>query len=530
MPPRQLPAVPPPGWKPGRPKKRKYIWPPSPSPPPPATLEPATPTKSIAPSSDASGESADSLMAHLLGLKAQVAFRHGPASPRAKWPMDTRLTALKALHRDTENGWVLLEQGIHGYDLPEWFEEQRNDFNVKEYHETSSFCQIWLDSPGDRPKDIRARRFSGEINPLCNSQIHSHLVSLCVPVYRATFTCAEACCRDMQLEQQDEEMEQQRDSPSTAGSEEQDSDLSDGESTAPKPRRKRTTNETRTCKVILHVEITADKPDKAKIWQKGTHRNADVDALAWSLRLRRLATEDLSTLGGTASKVQKKFTKLFTDEGGWDVPPYRRPSTRDIENVFPAFRRRERLAKNSFEALSLFAQKNRDHVYLYSPHAPQATPPTRLACAVSDNWSKDSAILHARSSGVGFDSSHRNKNENFAPVTILTTVNDSGHMVPIAVSISEDIQTATLVQFLKDTKVVIEVRARAIYDGTAVIEDRTADEVAKIKKEAAHIMTKGWIPSHFMIDKSLTEKNAIQRVWPGAIIRVCQFHIIQAII
>jgi hypothetical protein len=118
------PAVPPPARKPGRPKKRKYTRPPSPSPPPPATPEPATPTKSIAPSSDASGESADSPMARLLGLKAQVAFRHGPASPRAKRPTDTRLTALKALHRDTENGWVLLEQGIHGYDLPEWFEEQ----------------------------------------------------------------------------------------------------------------------------------------------------------------------------------------------------------------------------------------------------------------------------------------------------------------------------------------------------------------------------------------------------------------------
>jgi hypothetical protein len=38
--------------------------------------------------------------------------------------MDTRLTALNALHRDTENGWVLLKQGIHGYDLLEWFEEQ----------------------------------------------------------------------------------------------------------------------------------------------------------------------------------------------------------------------------------------------------------------------------------------------------------------------------------------------------------------------------------------------------------------------
>jgi hypothetical protein len=66
----------------------------------------------------------------------------------------------------------------------------------------------------------------------------------------------------------------------------------------------------------------------------------------------------------------------------------------------------------------------------YSPHAPQATPSTRLACAASDDWSKDSAILHSRKSGVGFDSSHRNKNENFAPVTILTTVNDFGRMVP----------------------------------------------------------------------------------------------------
>ena len=83
--------------------------------------------------------------------------------------------------------------------------------------------------------------------------------------------------------------------------------------------------------------------------------------------------------------------------------------------------------------------------------------------------------------------------------------------------------------------------------GTAVIKDRTTDEVAKIKKEAARIVTKGWIPSHFMIDKSLAEKNAIQQgirtthlnsalclsqvtVWPGTIIRVCQFHIIQAIV
>jgi hypothetical protein len=59
--------------------------------------------------------------------------------------------------------------------------------------------------------------------------------------------------------------------------------------------------------VHLQVEIKADKPDEVKIWQKGAHRDADSDALAWSLCLLRLATEDLSTLSRTASKVQKSI-------------------------------------------------------------------------------------------------------------------------------------------------------------------------------------------------------------------------------
>jgi hypothetical protein len=48
-----------------------------------------------------------------------------------------------------------------------------------------------------------------------------------------------------------------------------------------------------------------DKPDEVKIWQKGTHDDAKDGALAWSLRLRRLAQHDLRTLGGTASKLMR---------------------------------------------------------------------------------------------------------------------------------------------------------------------------------------------------------------------------------
>jgi len=37
------------------------------------------------------------------------------------------------------------------------------------------------------------------------------------------------------------------------------------------------------------------------------------------------------------------------------------------------------------------------------------------------------------------------------------------------------------------------------------------EEIANIKKEAACIVHTGWVPGHFMIDKSLVEKHVIQR-------------------
>ena len=48
----------------------------------------------------------------------------------------------------------------------------------------------------------------------------------------------------------------------------------------------------------------------------------------------------------------------------------------------------------------------------------------------TDDWSTDSGILHTHERGVGFDSSHRNLNENFALVTLMTTINEFGQMVP----------------------------------------------------------------------------------------------------
>lgn len=84
----------------------------------------------------------------------------------------------------------------------------------------------------------------------------------------------------------------------------------------------------------------------------------------------------------------------------------------------------------------------------YSPHEGKS----RLRFMTTDPWSLDSAILDTRAKGVGFDSSHRNMNENFAPVTLLTTCNEFGCMAPSkAVFLScqcIDILTSTISRIL----------------------------------------------------------------------------------
>lgn len=47
-----------------------------------------------------------------------------------------------------------------------------------------------------------------------------------------------------------------------------------------------------------------------------------------------------------------------------NIPKFRVPSGKDVQNVFPALRRREHIGKSSFEGLAAIAAKNPDKVYL----------------------------------------------------------------------------------------------------------------------------------------------------------------------
>ena len=62
---------------------------------------------------------------------------------------------------------------------------QRNDYSVKSYHYCTSYEQIWLDNAGDRPKDIRAWRFQGQMKSTIDTAIVEDLKQQKMLVFRA---------------------------------------------------------------------------------------------------------------------------------------------------------------------------------------------------------------------------------------------------------------------------------------------------------------------------------------------------------
>lgn len=134
---------------------------------------------------------------------------------------------------------------------------------------------MWLDTSGGRPKDIRARRFNGEIVADCDPALRRALISSKSPIYRATYDCKQECCRDFDAEQRadadDRRKRKGKSKESEAGdnSDEIRSEFDDAEEEPEKfgdedeldveeqsKKRKRPTKATRSCNVILHVSAS----------------------------------------------------------------------------------------------------------------------------------------------------------------------------------------------------------------------------------------------------------------------------------
>ncbi|THU85900.1 hypothetical protein K435DRAFT_868810 [Dendrothele bispora CBS 962.96] len=228
-----------------------------------------------------------------------------------------------------------------------------------------------------------------------------------------------------------------------------------------------------------------------------------------------------STIKKTTER-SRELTQLYEKE---NFPDHHKPKAAQIDSMVANARKHERLESDPLRAIQVFAKHNPDLVFCYE-YEP-SLPKPRFQLGIKNPYCLQVLLLYGCRYGLGFDSSYRNKNENRAPLTFLTTVDDNQRMLPGPVFLSGDVTSETLTTFLSEVKILVEKMAKMIAKDHSVIDSAINQFESDLVREAKHVRKKKqWRPLFLMIDKCRPEVNAIRAVWPDMCIRLCQFHAI----
>ncbi|KAJ7743233.1 hypothetical protein DFH07DRAFT_979671 [Mycena maculata] len=451
-------------------------------------------------------------------------------------------------------GWVLKDT-INTEDLPKWFEDQKNDYQRRGKHtESRSVYLQWFGHPGDSPHNIRARKFvvrwQKEVTP--ESELRTRAVSQKQPVWRWLYVCTGVHDRPP-LNEKGEMLEQDDVLELLSEDGEGEDGASEGGSNAPAseqsgPPEQETRGRWKKCgdEVVLQFEVTADDLALVKIWQRGDHAEALDSQLLYLMFSRFLRLQILDRFrrwGAKVSTVQRdlvgRYVRLHSSDGVPDpLPKHRMPNATQISGMLTAGRQRERLDRNPFRATWLMVKRNPKDMYNYTAH--DFTKPdsqSKFTIAITDDFSLDSTILNtAGPNGTLFmDSTHRLHNENRAATTVLCTANSGLHMMPGAYLISANIQGETIREFLVRTVHKIMERVEEAAKDPSTIHHRDPAERERIYRRCLSILQNGFDFTNINIDKSRSELNGILEALKDlgmhdVYIRLCQFHVIQAIL
>ncbi|KAF8293057.1 hypothetical protein DL93DRAFT_2174074 [Clavulina sp. PMI_390] len=341
------------------------------------------------------------------------------------------------------------EKVVSFHDLPLWFEHRHQDWSLKEifkhpYHRLRTLDPV----------------FEIESNPSYNPAVSSmddkwHEPARVETVYRAIFYCAQKCLwppDNAADEGSDDEAEKQKKAESKK---KHSSNSSKPGKPAPRGRppiknvqkRIRRTKETSECQCILHVEVYSNSLHKATIWQQGHHEDAPNKSLEWSHRLRstlmnRIAKGTVPTTPAESEKAVNEICKMKreqaqratskTPQGPYTdiIPTWRVPKKNKLKNWNNGLKRRQHLSRSSFYSLAMLAEKNSGQVIHQQDYDPEENQPLMFICTAPS--ALQAGIMWGDKNGIAIDSSWRHKNENVAPLTFMTTVDDSNRMIPIA--------------------------------------------------------------------------------------------------
>ncbi|KAJ6565760.1 hypothetical protein DFH09DRAFT_919333, partial [Mycena vulgaris] len=161
---------------------------------------------------------------------------------------------------------------------------------------------------------------------------------------------------------------------------------------------------------------------------------------------------------------------------------------------------------------------------------------SQFTIGLTDDYSLDSSIAYTPTESLGSDQCWRNKSQNRAALSLLCTVDEGDHMVPVSVFISAKANSETIFAFLDGTYQKVMDRARAIIADPSIIttRNRSPKIIAQILENAKHIVANDWRMASIMMDKHwpslLAIKDFIKKYKLTVYIRICQFHVVQAII
>ncbi|KAJ7664131.1 hypothetical protein B0H17DRAFT_1143790 [Mycena rosella] len=191
--------------------------------------------------------------------------------------------------------------------------------------------------------------------------------------------------------------------------------------------------------------------------QRNTHWEASKEHLGTSQYIRQCIMEYVSLANMTAGRIKRRLLKAYKEK---ETPLIRRPSAVQVDNTVANIRRNERVDTDPLKAIVIFSEEHPDQMFGYQPVDMSTNPPSKFATGIKSVHAVQSLLLWAFVNRIGLDYCWRHKNENRAPVTFITTVDQNKRMLPGPVYLSTNATAETLEVFLREFKDLVEDMAR----------------------------------------------------------------------
>ncbi|KAJ6518451.1 hypothetical protein DFH09DRAFT_1373453 [Mycena vulgaris] len=455
---------------------------------------------------------------------------------------------LNALPHKPEDNWKLLKD-MPVEDLAPWFDDLLNDFNpyemlpAQDSPQSLAVAVRWIGHPGDSPRDPRARRcFIRWNDPPPVKSLIDRAVEKKTPVVRWDLRCAGVHDLDFTAPPPPESAPEIEDEGTDEVALDDEEDEEEAESeilVTSKVKRWRECSSL----VKLHCEVYPNDLSRVFVWQQNNHPDVPLAdrrrGLKFSRIQRTLFLENLRLHGAKVSSlvIEAQRTPFTVLGRTTPLPEWREPAPTQLESLYVAVKHRQLLDRNPWRATHLLVKANKDKIFQYHPHDfSKPDSESQFTIGLTDDYSLDSSIAYTPTESLGSDQCWRNKSQNRAALSLLCTVDEGGHMVPVSVFISAKANRETIFAFLDGTYQKVMDRARAIVADPSIIttRNRSPKVIAEILENAKDIVANGWRMASIMMDKHwpslLAIKDFIKKYKLTVYIRICQFHVVQAII